>query len=94
MFTPTSLLTWVGCRKDADCDHSDCEYCTSRGLCKRFDREYCDKIECGFGDGDCDGDRGCSDGLICGKNNFLSHHPLLSHCVSSNREVCVDPGMP
>ena len=88
------LFTWVGCGEDADCDFSDCEYCTSSGRRKRYDSEYCDAIECGIGDGDCDGDRECSAGLICGKNNFLDHHPLLSHCAIRRREVCVHPGIP
>ena len=86
------LTTCSVCEKDTDCDYSDCEYCTSIGLCRRYDREYCDDLECGIGDGDCDPGT-CSDGLMCGKNNFLHYHPLLAHCVSRSQEVCVDPGI-
>ena len=86
----------IACKNDSDCDNSDCEYCTSNGLCRGYDSAYCDYMECGIGDGDCDSLGRCQEGLVCGENNFLKYHPLLSLCQKSNMqyaEVCIEPGI-
>ena len=83
------------CKKDSDCDNSNCEYCKSDGYCRGYAKEYCDNFPCGVGDGDCDR-RTCISGLTCGKNNFLEYHPLLPHCMGGyikNAEVCIEKGI-
>ena len=81
------------CVKDSDCDTSNCEYCLSKGICTKFDRDYCDSSPCGVGDGDCDAvGSGCPSGLICGEKKFLEFHPLISGCVSDDlrwSDVCI-----
>ena len=83
------------CKADSDCNHSNCEYCLSDGHCSSYNSEYCDYFPCGVGDGDCDSGT-CPSGLVCGDDNFLEFHPLLSHCASGktkNAEVCIKKGM-
>ena len=67
----------------------------SDGHCSEYNNEYCDSFDCGVGDGDCDSGT-CPSGLLCGKNNFLEYHPLLSHCDGGKigeREVCIEKGI-
>ena len=83
------------CLADSDCDTSNSEYCLSDGHCLEYNNEYCDFSPCGVGDGDCDAGT-CSSGFVCGENNFLEFHPLLSHCESGktkNAEVCIEKGI-
>ena len=80
---------------DSDCDTSNCQYCLSNRNCSRYDIEHCDSFPCGVGDGDCDSET-CLSGLLCGKNNFLEFHPLLSHCANGNlksHDVCIKKGI-
>ena len=87
------LFNIESCSQDSDCDTANCFYCLSNGKCSKFDTEYCDSAICGKGDGDCDSSDQCSSGLVCGQNNFLDLHPLLTSCnKASISEVCMDEG--
>ena len=85
----------IACEKDSDCDNANCEYCLSKGYCRKYDSEYCHNFTCGVGDGDCSyRGKPCPSGLVCGKDNFLEFHPLLSHCRTVEyREVCIEKGV-
>ena len=73
----------------------------STGICGTYEEDYCNKNNCGRGDGDCDfnhtsGDitNGCPSGYVCGNDNFLTYHPGLKNCSKENgvndAEVCID----
>ncbi len=48
-----------------------------------FDEKRCStKHQCGDGQGDCDSDDECSDGLICGKDNCPVHFPSDANCCT------------
>ena len=86
-FFPTGMK----CKNDSQCDNSKCEYCTSDGLCRQYDSDYCKSFTCGVGDGDCDNGQ-CPSGLVCGSNNFLQYHSLPTHCADGKigrSEVCI-----
>ena len=64
-------------------------------------RDYCNKNNCGRGDGDCDFNytsrdiiNGCPYGYVCENDNFLTYHPGLKNCSEENdvndAEVCID----
>jgi len=91
--TCVSKVQLKRCTEDSDCDVSNCEYCLSKGICTIYASEYCDKNTCGLGDGDCDKDSHCPLNSVCGYNNFLTNHPLLSNCGKSGilkAEVCTE----
>ena len=45
-----------------------------------------------LGDGDCDNDAQCGEGLICGRNNFLTFHPDVAGAKTKD-DACVETGM-
>ena len=88
-----NFLTQVDatCSIDSDCDTKNCFYCSSYGTCSLYHKDYCNKHECGIGDGDCDPGE-CLPGTTCGQGNFLDFHPNLNNCAKSKAKVCVSKG--
>lgn len=68
----------------------------SNGICRTYNGHECQDLVCGRNDGDCDPGQ-CPSGFICGKNNFLDLHPLLTHCTKNigiiHAEACIE-GIP
>ena len=75
----------TSCKNDSECDHSNCQYCTSAGYCRSYGvRKYCDVYDCGIGDGSCysyDGVSRCNSNLTCENYHFLYYHPLLANGI-------------
>ena len=90
----------VSCKNDSECDHSNCQYCTSAGYCRSIGISYCEFYDCGIGDGSClsyDDVTRCNSNLTCGTDHLLDYHPLLAHCLDSGnmkyRQACVPKGI-
>merc|ERR1719347_2195256 len=71
--------------KDADC----CYNPGSPGIGSSDDWAYCTSSDrCGEGEGDCDTDRDCRAGLICGDNNCRDIH---GYQATKEADCCVRP---
>ena len=65
----------------------------STGICSTYEQDYCNKTNCGRGDGDCNLGN-CGDGYVCGNTTFLAYHSGLKNCSITNAvndaKVCID----
>lgn len=82
------------CQTDANCKSG--KFCNSKKLCVAYDPEYCDKNECGLGEGDCDRDDkvGCAGALVCGKDNCGKFHKLGGSTGFGSGSDCCDSPHP
>ncbi len=89
------------CDADESCSScsADCGSCSSSDVCGTLadachsvplgDSDYCsDACPCGYGEGDCDGDSDCQDGLEC------EHNIGADFGRDSGEDLCVLPGYP
>eukprot|EP01059_Diplonema_ambulator_P024404 TRINITY_DN4035_c0_g1_i1.p1 TRINITY_DN4035_c0_g1~~TRINITY_DN4035_c0_g1_i1.p1 ORF type:complete len:364 (+),score=38.14 TRINITY_DN4035_c0_g1_i1:55-1146(+) len=50
--------------------------------------DYCVGIKCGYGEGDCDSDSECAEGLVCGTDNCRAMHTKNADYINPTADCC------